>query len=157
MFENDVPTGQPGQIIARGVCRFLIGAGGAPITEYVPVSGLRADVTALMANGEIWVVECKSSLADFQSDAKWEGYPEWCDRFFFAVPEDFPVERLPDDEGLIIADGFDAEIVRDPIIRKLAAARRKAQTARLARVAMLRLRGALDPGVAALAEKFAKG
>ena len=150
MFDPSATSLQPGQILARGVCRFLIDEGGAPITEFVPASGLRTDVTAVMSNGEIWVVECKSSLADFQSDAKWSGYLEWCDRFFFAVPEDFPIERLPDDEGLIIADGFFAEIARDANQRKLSPARRKSQMARLARVAMLRLRAAADPGVAAM-------
>ena len=122
----------------------------APVTEFTPVSGLRTDVTALARDGAIWVVECKSSVADFRSDAKWRGYLEWCDRFFFAVPEEFPIEILPEDEGLIIADGFGAEIVRPPAPRKLAAARRKAQTLRIARAAALRLRAVADPGTAAL-------
>ena len=156
MFDPANSLLQPGQVLARGVCRFLIEEGGAPITEFVPASGLRTDVTAVMANGDIWVVECKSSLADFQSDAKWGDYLEWCDRFFFAVPEDFPVERLPENEGLIIADGFFAEVARPAAMRKLAPARRKSQMARLARVAMLRLRTEADPGVAAMVDSSAR-
>lgn len=139
---------QPGQIVARGVCRFLVEEGLAPVTEYAPAGGLRTDVTALGRDGAIWVVECKSCAADFLSDGKWRAYREWCDRFFFAVPPDFPQELLPEDEGLIVADGFFAEILRPAPERKLAAARRKAQTLRLARAAALRLRAGLDPGLA---------
>lgn len=140
----------PGQCLARGVCRFLIDEGFAPVTEFSPVRGLRTDVTALGPGGAIWVVECKSSAADFLSDGKWRGYRDWCDRFFFAVPPGFPQELIPEDEGLVVADGFGAEIVRPAGERPLAAARRKAQTTRLARAAALRLRFALDPGVAAM-------
>lgn len=141
---------QPGQRLARGVCRYLVEVGGAPLTEFTPVRGLRTDVTAIMDNGEIWCVECKSSIADFQSDNKWDGYLPWCDRFFFAVDEVFPVDILPPEHGLIMADDFGAEIARAAPLTKLSAARRKAQTLRLARAAMLRLRTAADPGVAGL-------
>lgn len=141
---------QPGQILARGVCRFLIDEGLAPVTELSPVRGLRTDVTALAPNGEIWVVECKSSVADFRSDAKWQGYLEWCDRFYFAGPADLPDDLLPDDQGLMIADGYGAEIVRQADRRPLAAARRKAMTQRIARVAALRVRAVADPGAAGL-------
>ncbi len=141
---------QPGQVLARGVCRFLIDQGLAPVTELSPVRGLRTDVTALAPSGEIWVVECKSSVADFRSDAKWEGYLEWCDRFYFAAPADLPDDLLPEDQGLMIADGYGAEIVRPAEKRRLAAARRKAQTQLIARVTALRLRALSDPGVAAL-------
>ena len=141
---------QPGQVLARGVCRFLIDQGLAPVTELSPVRGLRTDVTALAPNGEIWVVECKSSVADFRSDAKWEGYLEWCDRFYFAAPPDLPDDLLPTDHGLMIADGYGAEIVRPAVKRPLATARRKAQTQRIARVAALRLRAVADPGAAGL-------
>lgn len=147
---SDANALQPGQVLARGVCRFLLDEGFAPITEFSPASGLRTDVTALSRDGEIWVVECKSSLADFQSDAKWRGYIEWCDRFFFAVPEAFPTEVLPEDEGLIFADGFEAEIIRPPQHRKLSAARRKAQTLKIARTGLIRLRTTADPGISGL-------
>ena len=113
----------------------------------------RQDVTALAPTGEIWVVECKSSVADFRSDAKWEGYLDWCDRFFFAAPAGLPDDLLPDDHGLMIADGYGAEIVRRAEKRPLAAARRKAQTQRIARIAALRLRALADPGVAALVSR----
>lgn len=149
MTDQDIHL-QPGQVLARGVCRFLIDQGLAPVTELSPARGLRTDVTALAPNGEIWVVECKSSVADFRADAKWPGYLDWCDRFFFAAPADLPEDLLPDDQGLMIADGYGAEIVRPAEKRPLAPARRRAQTQRIARVAALRLRALADPGACAL-------
>tara|TARA_R110001583_G_scaffold182944_2_gene341402 strand:- start:188783 stop:189112 length:330 start_codon:yes stop_codon:yes gene_type:complete len=100
--------------------------------------------------GAVWVVECKSSRADFISDSKWQGYLPWCDRYFFAVNPAFPVEILPEETGLIIADGYGAEIVRMPDEVKLPAARRKALHLSFARQAALRLQSYRDPGVAAL-------
>ena len=147
------PEPQPGVLLARGVCRLLIDLGFAPVAEFVPARGLRADVLALGPKGEIWIVECKSGMPDFRSDRKWPGYLDWCDRFFFAVDEAFPDAVLPPEQGLIRADAFGAEILRDPAEpRALAPARRKALTLKAARVASVRLRMALDPGLPALSE-----
>ena len=104
----------PGHVLARGVCRHLAAMDFACLTEFVPARGLRVDVMALGPKGELWVVECKSSRADFTSDRKWQGYLDWCDRFFWAVDADFPTDLLPDGSGLILADGFDAQIVAMP-------------------------------------------
>jgi len=139
---------QPGQILARGVARHLASLGFACIEEFVPARGLRVDVLALGAKGELWVIECKSGLPDFRSDGKWHNYLEWCDRFFWAVDAQFPVEVLPDETGLMIADGYDAEVVRMAPEVKLAAARRKKLTHKFARHAALRLQGLKDPGAA---------
>ena len=76
------PDIKPGQLLARGVARFLHGHGFVSVEEFVPARGLRVDVIGLGPKGEIWVIECKSSRADFQSDFKWQGYLEWCDRYF---------------------------------------------------------------------------
>jgi hypothetical protein len=141
---------QPGQIIARGVCRHLLSHGFVTVEELVPERGLRVDVMALGPKGEIWVIECKSSRVDYLSDRKWQGYLPWCDRFFWAVPADFPLELLPDDTGLLLADGYDAEILRFGPETKLAGARRKVITQKFARHAALRLREFRDPGVSAL-------
>ena len=149
MLENSPDqsiTPKPGQILARGVCRLLHGHGFVSVEELVPTSGLRVDVMGLGPKGEVWVVECKSSRADFQSDSKWQGYLEWCDRFFWAVDSDFPTELLPDDTGLIIADGYGGEILRMGPETKLAAARRKVMTQKFARHAALRHLAARDPG-----------
>ncbi len=140
---------QPGQLLARGVCRHLLTHDFVGIEEFVPERGLRVDVMALGPKGEIWVIECKSSRADFQTDHKWQGYLEWCDRYFWAVDGDFPSELLPDETGLIIADGFDAEIIRMGPETKLAPARRKKLTGKFARHAARRLHGFRDPGIAA--------
>lgn len=141
---------QPGQILARGVCRHMASHDYVCVEELVPRSGLRVDVMALGPKGEIWVIECKSSRADYQSDHKWQGYLEWCDRFFWAVDADFSTDLLPEDTGLIIADGYGAEIIRTGPESKLAPARRKAMMQKFARHAARRLQALRDPGVAGL-------
>ncbi|MFO7855784.1 MAG: MmcB family DNA repair protein [Paracoccaceae bacterium] len=145
-------TDPPGVVLARGVCRHLLDLGFAPVTEFVPARGLRADVFAVGPTGEIWIVECKSGLADFRSDRKWPGYLAWCDRFLFAVDADFPQEVLPPETGLLLADGWGAEILRPAPEAKLAPARRKALVLRAARAAATRLRLAVDPGAPALSD-----
>ena len=113
----------------------------------MPTRGLRVDVMGLGPKGEIWVIECKSSRADFQSDNKWQGYLEWCDRYFWAVDAEFPTELLPDDTGLIIADQYSAEIIRMGPESKLASARRKVLTHKFATHAARRLQALRDPRI----------
>lgn len=144
-FQPDADL-KPGQLLARGVCRHMLSYDFVSVEELVPTSGLRVDVMALGPKGEIWVVECKSSRADFQSDNKWQGYLEWCDRFFWAVDADFPTELLPDDTGLIIGDAYGAEIIRMGPEMKLAPARRKVMVQKFARHAALRHHAVRDPG-----------
>jgi hypothetical protein len=139
---------QAGQKLARGVARYLTSLGMVSIEEFVPTRGLRVDVFALGPKGEIWVIECKSSKADFQSDHKWHGYLEWCDRFFWAVDGDFPTELLPEDTGLIFADAYGAEIVSMAPFEKLAPARRKAMVQKFATHAARRLHRFRDPDAA---------
>ncbi|MFY0681381.1 MAG: MmcB family DNA repair protein [Thalassovita sp.] len=142
---NPLSPLQPGQVLARGVVRALSGYGFVSIEELVPTRGLRVDVMALGPKGELWVIECKSSRADFTSDNKWQGYLEWCDRFFWAVDSDFPTDLLPTDSGLIIADAYGGEIIRMAPEAKLAAARRKALTHKFATHAARRLQAFRDP------------
>ena len=145
---NDLATSRdlkPGQLLARGVCRHLLGYDFVSVEELTPTSGKRVDVMALGPKGEVWIVECKSSRADFTSDHKWQGYLEWCDRYFWAVDEAFPTELLPDDTGLMIADAYDAEIIRMGPESKLAPARRKSMIQKFARHAALRSHAARDP------------
>ncbi len=136
---------KPGQLLARGVCRHLLQHDFACLEEFIPERGKRVDVMAMGPKGEIWVVECKSSRADYQSDGKWEGYLDWCDRYFWAVDEAFPTELLPLETGLILADGYDAEIIRMAPEHKLPGARRTALTRRYARQAAIRVQGLRDP------------
>ena len=136
---------QPGQKLARGVARHLNAHGFVSIEEFVPTRGLRVDVMGLGPKGELWVVECKSSRADYQSDSKWQGYLEWCDRFFWAVDTDFPSELLPSETGLIIADAYDAEIIRMAPEDKIAPARRKKMIQKFAMDSARRLHALRDP------------
>jgi hypothetical protein len=146
----DMPRVRPGQLLARGVSRHLLGHDFVTLEEVVPTPGLRVDVMALGPKGEIWVVECKSGRADFRTDRKWQGYLDWCDRFFWAVDADFPTDLLPQGTGLILADGYDAEILRMGPETPLAGARRKMMVQKFARHAALRLQALRDPGLSGL-------
>ena len=148
MDESNLSKLMPGQLLARGVCRHLLSYDFVSVDELVPSSGRRVDVMALGPKGEIWIVECKSSRADFQSDHKWQDYLQWCDRYFWAVDQEFPSEILPDDTGLIIADAYDAAILRMGPEHRLAPARRKVIIQKFARHAARRAQASRDPGVA---------
>ena len=147
MSEIAAPLLQPGQLLARGVSRHLVSHDIASIEEFVPARGLRVDVMGLGPKGEIWVIECKSSRADFQTDSKWQGYLEWCDRYFWAVDCDFPTDLLPEQTGLIIADAYDAEIIRMAPDHRLAPARRKVVIQKFASHAARRLQRLRDPAM----------
>ena len=136
----------PGQRLARGVARALRQFDFVSVEEFVPAPGLRVDLLALGPKGEVWVIECKSGRADFRADRKWQGYLEWCDRFFWAVDADFPVDLLPPDTGLILADPYDAEVVRMAPETPLSGARRKVVLRTFARAAAGRLQLMRDPG-----------
>ncbi len=131
--------------ITRGTCRLLIDLGHAPLLEFPLKNGRRLDVLALGSQQELVAVEVKSSKQDFTSDQKWPEYLEFCDQFYFAVAPDFPHKILPDQEGLIVADRYGAEIVRAASPRKVSAARRRAMVATLARLGALRLQAMIDP------------
>lgn len=137
----DEPNSRPAvtALLARGVTRMLLDLGLAPALEVPLANGRRADVMALSPQGEIWIVETKSCLADYACDEKWPDYIEYCDRFFFGVTEDFPRDQIPIEAGLIVADGFGGAILRESPLRPLAGARRKAVTLHFARLAALRL------------------
>ena len=149
-LDADLLPALPGQRLARGVARALRALDFVTVDELVPTPGLRVDLMALGPKGEVWVIECKSGMADFRADQKWQFYLDWCDRFFWAVDADFPTEVLPAETGLILADAYDAEIVRMGPETPLAAARRKVMVQKFARHAAARLQGFRDPGVAAL-------
>jgi hypothetical protein len=131
--------------VQRGVCRLLKAHGFAVLTEFTLATGRRADVTALKADGTIWIIEIKSSPEDFYVDAKWPEYRDYSDALFFAVPPTLDVGILPEDAGLIVADSYGAEILRSAPTHPLVAARRKAVTVSFGRVAAQRLHGLWDP------------
>jgi len=137
---------QRASAIQRGLSRMLKDLGFVCLCELALKNNRRADVIAVGPSGEVWIAEIKSSVADFRADQKWPEYREYCDFFFFAVASDMPVEILPGDTGLIIADKYGAEIMREAPEHRLAAARRKALMLRFARAAAQRLQGITDPG-----------
>jgi hypothetical protein len=131
--------------LTRGVCRLFSGMGYGPVTEFRLPNGRRVDIMALGSSGEFAVVEVKSSVPDFRSDAKWQEYLPYCDRFYFAVPDHFPADILPDDCGIIVADSFAAVIEREAPERTLNATRRRRQLQRFALTASERLQRMTDP------------
>lgn len=135
----------PGQRLARGTARLLCQYDFQALEEFVPARGLRVDLMAIGPKSEIWIVECKSCRADYQTDTKWQGYLDWCDRFFWAVDEAFPNELLPAETGLIVADAYGGELLRMAPEQKLAPARRKRLVQDFARVAARRLMLLRDP------------
>jgi hypothetical protein len=137
--------------IQRGVRRLFALLGHATLPEFTLASGRRADVIALAPDGRLTIIEIKSSIADFRTDQKWPDYRDFCDRFFFAIPETVPIEILPDVTGLIVADSFGAAILREPPDHPLTGARRKAVTLRFARAAAGLLHALADPECASKA------
>jgi hypothetical protein len=136
--------------IARGTMRLLAGLGMTPVLEFTLANWRRADIAALGPKGEIWIVEVKSNRVDFETDQKWPDYLDFCDRFLFAVDPTFPTEILPEETGLILADRYGGEILREAPADRLPAARRRTVTLGLARTAAQRLHGALDPDFSVL-------
>jgi hypothetical protein len=127
--------------VTRGAARLLVNLGYAPLAEVTLPNGRRADLMALGPKGEIFIVEVKSGLEDFRTDQKWGEYRPYCDAFAFAVAPEFPREALPQEPGLIVADGFGGAILREAPVAALAGARRKALTIAFARLAALRAAG----------------
>lgn len=138
--------------IARGATRLLTAMDFAVVPELPLPSGRRADLTALSRTGKVWIVEIKSSVVDFRTDRKWGDYRAHADRVLFAVAPDFPVEILPEEAGLILADAHGAEIVREGPEGALAAATRKVMMLRFARVAAGRMTLLCDPQARGLSD-----
>ena len=63
--------------------------------------------------GEIWIVEIKSSIEDFRVDRKWPEYRLHSDRLFFATHPGVRREIFPEECGFILSDGYGAEILRE--------------------------------------------
>ena len=138
--------------VARGTLRLFFRHDMSGILEVPLPNGRRADIMALDSAGRISIVEIKCSRADLLGDMKWPDYLDYCDRFFWAVPPHLArileEERyLPGEAGLIVADRYDAAVVRDAAHRPLAPARRKAELLRFARRTARRLAAQVDPSL----------
>lgn len=137
--------------VARGIGRLFARNDIWCLAEMPLRSGRRADLMGIDGKGRLVIVEIKVSRADLLGDGKWGDYLDHCDRFYWGLPPGLDracLEEeafLPDCCGVIVADGYDAEIVRAAPARPLAAARRKVEVERLARVALRRQLVARDP------------
>jgi hypothetical protein len=131
--------------IARGTARLLRSLGFSCIGELPLPSGRRADLVALNARGDIWIIEIKSSVEDLRADHKWEDYRSHCDRLFFAFTQEMSCDLFPKDTGLIVADAYGAHLVCDAPEHRLAAPTRKLMTVRFALAAAQRYGRLLDP------------
>jgi hypothetical protein len=133
--------------VQRGVMRLLRANYDFCCFAEVPLAnGRRADVLGLGPRGEIWIVEIKSSLLDFQVDQKWPEYKAFSDRFFFAKPPELDPNIFPGSEGLIVADAHDAAVLRMSPDTPLPGARRRALILKLARLGADRVHTLMDPG-----------
>ena len=142
--------------VARGIGR-LFARNDIWCLPEVPIrNGRRADLMGIDARGQVVIVEIKVARADLLGDSKWPDYLDFCDKFFWGVPPGLdraPLESeayRPETCGVIVADGYDAEILRPAALAPLAAARRKVEVERLARIAMRRHTALIDPLCAAL-------
>lgn len=137
--------------VARGVARLFLRHDLMSVTEVPLGNGRRVDIFALCPKGFVTIVEIKCSRADLLGDGKWMEYLDYCDRFFWAVPQGFDIalldreDRLPERTGLIVADRYDAAILREPQSTMLAPSRRKVETLRFARRAARRLLADIAP------------
>lgn len=131
--------------IRRGVCRRLRAQGFATIPELILPSGRRADLVGLGPTGEILIIEIKSSIEDFRADCKWPDYLAHADRFYFATSLSVPADIFPENAGLMVADAYGAEILREAPVARIHAGIRKTLLIRIARGGALRLHDLEDP------------
>jgi hypothetical protein len=130
--------------IARGATRLLHALGYSVVSELPLSCGRRADLLALGPDGEIWIVEVKSSIEDFRADHKWMDYRHHCDRLFFASGSEVPADIFPREAGLIVADAFGGSIAVEAPRHAVHAATRRRVTLAFARAAALRLSALYD-------------
>jgi hypothetical protein len=138
--------------VARGVTRLFCRQDLFAVCEMPLPNGRRADLMAIDGKGSFTIVEIKVAKSDLVNDGKWLDYLDYCDRFYWAVPPHLAAileeERyLPGEAGLIVADRYDAAVIREAAHRALAPARRKAELLRFARRAARRLAAEVDPSL----------
>jgi len=136
------------QAVTRGTRRALAAMGFSSLVEVTLKGGRRADILAFDKKGHVIIVEVKSSLADYAADGKWHEYLEFCDKFYFSVSDNFPLAEIPEESGLIVADAYEAAIIREPVETPLASARRRSMMVTIARLGADRLHLLQDPGLA---------
>ncbi len=136
--------------VARGVTRLFCRRDWFAMCEVPLPNGRRADLVAIDSKGHLTIVEIKVSRADLLGDTKWRDYLDYCDRFFWAVPQALcglleEEHFLPREAGLLVADRYDAAVLREAVLNPLSPARRKAEWLNFARRAARRLSVQIDP------------
>ena len=139
LFDQTCDVPETTRLLTRGVCKLFQDLGFGTLTEFKLANGRRVDVMAIDRNGEFVIVEVKSTVADYRSDRKWQEYLAFCERFYFAVPAGFPVDMMPEDCGLIVADPYAAAVRRESLTQKLNTNRKRRQLIRFALAASSRL------------------
>ncbi len=151
ILKNPLDDGRQSEralLVRRGVQRLLMQMGAHVLPELCLATGRRADLAAITRQGDIWIIEIKSSIEDFRVDRKWPDYRLHSDRFFFATHPEVPAGIFPQECGFILSDGYGAEILRDAPEHRMAAATRKALMLRIARAGAARLLAAELAGIA---------
>ena len=142
-------------LVARGIARLFARNDIWCLPEMPLRNGRRADLMGIDTKGQVVIVEIKVARSDLLGDGKWPDYLDHCDRFYWGLPPALDRSPLdladfrPDCCGVIVADGYDAEIIRPAPLHPLAAARRKVEVERLARAALRRQLVTRDPECAA--------
>lgn len=141
--------------VARSLARFFHHRGLAALCEVPLPNGRRADMVLIDAKGTITIIEIKVARGDLIADTKWPEYLDWCDHFYWALTpslgHDVLQDRQPERCGLIVADRYDAAVIRESVEHRLASARRRSELLRIGRLAMRRLSFAADPMFASTA------
>jgi len=143
--DRAVTTPELTRQVTRGVCRYLSDLGYSVLTEFTLKNSRRADVIGLSGDGNVIIVEVKTSVTDLKADQKWPEYRDFCDQLFFATPRDFPLELLPPECGILVADNWGADEIRAAEVESLHPGRRRVLTLKLARKAAQRLYNLTDP------------
>jgi hypothetical protein len=149
--DSSLDSSMAASAVARGIGRLFARNDIWCLSEVPLRNGRRADLMGIDGRGQVVIVEIKVARSDLLGDSKWPDYLDFCDRFFWGVPPGLDRSPLdgaafrPETCGVIVADGYDAEILRPAALEPLAAARRKTQVEHLARIAMRRHTALLDP------------
>jgi hypothetical protein len=124
-------------------------------SQALPPDGRQSETALMIARGvrrllrargfSRLIVEIKSSPADFRADRKWRDYVACCDRLYFAISERTPADLMPIEAGLIMADPYGAEMVREADLRRMNPGSRRAVLLRFAQAAADRLHRLADP------------
>jgi hypothetical protein len=146
VFDEDLPVlgPLPADDIVRGVCRHMRNLNYSVLVKFKLKSKRRVDVIGLSKSGKFVIVEVKSSYNDFRSDKKWPEYLPFADQLYFAVANGFPIEILPKDCGVMVADAYNAHILRKAPVCSMNATRQKNQYIQYAKTAANRLYQTID-------------